>query len=50
LKELQDKSPDIKTGSVLSHKFRKMMENKQEYLLKKWVAEVGHAGSGAVSA
>ena len=40
LKELQKKSPDIKTASTLSHKFREMMENKQGHLLKKWVAEV----------
>ena len=40
LKELQKKSPDIKVASILSHKFREMMENKQGHLLKKWVAEV----------
>lgn len=40
IKELQRISPDIKAASVLSHKFRDMMENKQGRLLNKWIQEV----------
>jgi transposase len=43
LKYLQKKSPEIKSASLLSHKFREMMENKQGHLLKKWVKEVEHS-------
>lgn len=38
--ELQKKSPEIRTATILSHKFRDMMENKQGHLLPEWVSEV----------
>jgi len=38
--DLKKRSDDIKTASLLAHKFRDMMENQRGSLLKDWIQEV----------